>query len=294
MIYNSLSEIPYRKEQAIIINAGTKLSATLALFSAIKFVDMPVLLVNCTINLKNINTLNDYSFFLKLQNTVCFDMIELPLKKHGDTLDIIFSSIKADNVLLIDSDIEILNRDAISFMKKYIGLTNVFGTGFIHGPLERVLNIQNGYYAERMWIPFTLLKVIKIRMALQDNKSFNLYHCYNDFPINKRISKIIYKLERKIERTLKIFNLFRKKYGNIFPSVVLYDTGAEIYKYLKEQKKFEFIGCNNSIYPNYVTHYNGITRKLLDNDDSTGNDIKKIEALIKQRLIEHYHLTEID
>ena len=58
----------------------------------------------------------------------------MPLKNHGETLDFVFQNINADYVLLVDSDLEILNDNIVPMMKKYINKSNIFGSGFIHGP----------------------------------------------------------------------------------------------------------------------------------------------------------------
>ena len=290
MIIKQLEDIPIRKEQAIIINVGTKLPTTLAILSVIKYIDMPLLLINCAIE-KNGTLIDDTDYFINLQNQYNFDLINLPLKTHGDTLDYLFTRSKAENILLVDSDIEVLNQKAILFMRSYISLwPNTFGSGFIHGPRNRLLFKKNSYYFERMWIPFTYLNVKKIREALSANQSFNIVIKYNDFPYSQFISKRIYKIENKYNLKLKFLNIFRKKYGhNRKPSFVLRDTGANIYHYLKNIKEYNFIGPSSIVSNLYVFHYDGISRNTLDSSDYTAQSLSEVSEKIKNRLKDKYH-----
>ena len=289
MIIKSIKDLPYRNEQAVIINVGTKHVTTLALLSVLKYVKIPILIIDSIGG----NIKGDFNYFVNLQANYKFDLIQLPLRAHGKMLDFIFSEITADYVLIIDSDIEILNEEAIQFMRKHILSPNVFGTGFIHGPVSGVVNKRNSYYIERMWIPYTLLNVKMIKLALLNNISFNILKIYNDFPYNQWISKMIYKISNKLIMDFKILNLFRKKYCKSYPSYVLHDTGAEIYQYLKNNNYY-FIGFNVMVSNFYTKHYHGITRNLLDNSDFTGNSIDDIITEVKTRLKELYNFNEFE
>ena len=104
-------------------------------------------------------------------------MISLPLKEHGKTLDYVFENINADNILLIDSDLELKNGRIVPYMLSVIENPSFFGCGFRHGgwPLKACVDYReksDGYYEERMWIPFVLLKVSCIRKALSEGASF--------------------------------------------------------------------------------------------------------------------------
>ena len=212
------------------------------------------------------------------------------MQKHGSTLDFIFSKSKVENILLIDSDIEVLGRDAIDFIRKYMNYPNTFGAGFVHGPHSRVLNKKNSYYGERMWIPFTNLNVEKVQEALAAKESFNIVTLFNDFPYNEFLAKRIYKIENKFNLKLKILNLFRKIYGNNKkPSFVLNDTGANIYRYLKETKEYHFFGPSSIVSSLYVSHFDGITRNMLDSSDYTGQSLNDVSEIIKTRLKDVYN-----
>jgi len=283
MIYKNLKEIPFTHELGVIINVGTKKSTTLALLSAIKYLNIPILLIDCEVN-KN----DDFLFFTNLQTQYNFHLIQLPLRKHGETLDIIFKEINSNYLVLIDSDLEILTSDYFLILKKLLTIDNTFGAGFIHGPLKRVKNQKNAHYIERMWIPFTLLNVEKVKFALNNKLSFNIRYKFNDFPISQYISKRIYKVLLKLNFDIAILNIFRKKYGSQRPSLVLYDTGADIYQFLKDSKYF-YWGLNSAAYSLFVNHFDGITRNLLDKSDFTGLNLSSVDEIITKRLIEEYN-----
>ena len=204
MIFQSLSDIPYRKEQAIIINVGTRFVSTLSLLSAIKKADMPVLLVDCPLWSDD---KFDFDYFKLLMKDYDFDLISMPLKNHGETLDIIFKTLNADYVLLVDSDLEILNEKIVPLMRKHVTKSNIFGSGFIHGSWwikeTEWEEPRSGLYQERIWIPFTFLNVKKIREALEVNISFNARLFYNLIPSNQFISrKLLYLSISEISKKL--------------------------------------------------------------------------------------------
>ena len=158
MIIKKLSELNQVANQAVIINYNTKLVTTLALLSAIKYAEMPVLLIDCE------STDGSFEHFSTFMETHDFDLISAPLKTHGDTLGWIFKHIPADNVLAIDSDLEILDSDIIKFFKKHISNPQVFGAGFINGPewlndpFFKKVGLKGALYHERPWMPIVLLK----------------------------------------------------------------------------------------------------------------------------------------
>lgn len=289
MIYKELTEIPYESERAIIINCGTRLSTTLSILSALRYLDIPVLVIDCPVPNTAGNGQSDYGYFTELQRSYQFDLISMPLRKHGDTLDSVFTQLSSDYICLIDSDLEILNDKAIGWMREYVQLADVFGSGFSHGPLNHFLNMKNGYYARRMWIPFTLLKTKPIKERILGGVSFNIDKRWNDIPWSEKWSKRCYKyLTIRYSLFDKSFNLLRKKYGTKKPACALFDTGAHIYESL-EQEGLTFAGPQTSVCGLYVTHFDGITRNLLDNRDSTATSIDSVDAIITQRLLDEYH-----
>jgi len=297
MIYTSLSDIPYRKEQAIIINVGTRFVSSLALLSTIKRGGMPVLLIDCSYQ----NRTDDFDFFKSLMSDFSFDLFSMRLDNHGKTLDYLFRNLNTDFILLVDSDLEILDDTIVGLMRKYIQKPNVFGSGFQHGGLwlEKKVHWEenrNGYYEERMFIPFTLLNVKKIREALEFGISFDIRQEYNLLHFNQNLSRRILnspklnKLPFFRNYEYNIFNIFKKVYHKKKPLIILHDTGSDIYMYLRYQKSYFFAGvdANTTIESDFVKHYSGITRRLMYDDpyNTTSVDVEYLN--IRQRLMYEY------
>src|SRR4051812_31166665 len=91
---SQLCPVPQR---AIIINHNTKSITLLALMSALRYANVPVLLIDCA------STDGSFEFFKSIMNKYDFDLMQARLKKHGHTLDQIFSSAKDEKILLVDS-----------------------------------------------------------------------------------------------------------------------------------------------------------------------------------------------
>src|SRR5690348_4156709 len=96
-------------QRAIIINYNTKYPAFLALLSALRYANMPVTLVDCSID-------DSFEFFKEQQKNHQFDLLGTQLKTHGLTLDWIFRQAKEKQILLIDSDLEILSSEIIDYI----------------------------------------------------------------------------------------------------------------------------------------------------------------------------------
>ena len=104
--------------------------------------------------------------------------------------------------------------------------------------------MPHAYYEERMWIPLTLLNVQIVRAALQCGMSFMPRSVFNDFPPSMFISRMLVKRFRiPLARNLKLswLDMFKRDFHGIKPSFIQYDTGAELYQYLKTQQ-YTFMG----------------------------------------------------
>ena len=303
MIYKQISDIPYNSERAVIINVGTRFVTTLSLLSTLKRTEISVLVVDCPFN----NRRDDFDYFVKMSELYKFDLIQLPLRNHGDTLDFLFLNLNTDFILLIDSDLELLDNKIVDLMCKFVKHESVFGAGFRHGGFRikkgvDYEEIRDGYYEERMWIPFTLLNTSKVKEALKEGFSFNIRTYYNIIPSKQKLSrKLLYsKKIRKIpflrDSEYSIFNGLKKEYHGEKPLIVLYDTGSDIYMYLRYQKNYYYAGIDaeTTLEDDYVKHYNGITRKLMYDDPyNTGSMDKEYENIVI-RLKEEYSFEYIN
>ncbi len=284
---NNIQTLPHHKEWAIIINCGTSVSATLSILSVLRYCDMPLLVIDCALlaDIENVEyrRLQMLQGYCKEKSLGDFSLLQLPLKKHGYTLDYIFENLKAEYILLVDSDLEVLNDEYLTHMRKWICTKGCFGAGFFHGA-DFGFNRgrwPEGFYKERMWIPFSLLSVEYMREAIGAGYSFIETKEYNDFPVNQTISRYIYKLTTKLHISLK-WNPFRRIYGNKRPNFVMADTGGNIYEYLRNKKYF-FAGSQFGVYKYYCKHYDGCTRFVLDNDNF-GTNYNEVSKEVLERL----------
>lgn len=292
MVYYNISDLPQTTERAVIINVGTRLITTLAVLSAIRFAKMPILLVDCS--LEEGNTL-EYNYFQDLMDRYDFDLISMPLLEHGLTLDKILCEIKSEYILLIDSDLEILNDEIVFLMKKFIRSENIFGTGFTQGPSEFEAGAwefkKEGFYEERMWIPFLMLETSKIKEAILNGNSFKLRTFYNLFPFWPKISKYLLRRFPVIFES-HLFDFLRIDYHGKKPPYTMLDTGTQIYQYLRYNKKYFFVGPNvdSGVEEDFVFHYNGMTRKQMYPDDSHNSvSVESMSDRIIDRLKQKYN-----
>ncbi|MDQ2996797.1 MAG: hypothetical protein M3R61_07055 [Chloroflexota bacterium] len=288
MLLQHISELKPTHDQAVIINVSTKLVTTLALMSALKYTDMPILVIDCE------STDGSIQHFTKLMQRYQFDLLSAPLQNHGHTLDWLFLHVPAQNILLIDSDLEITKPGLIEFMRTLAEHRRAFGSGVVHpGSWMTAHNMPHAYYQERMWIPLTLLNVEIVRAALQSGHSFLPRAVFNDFPPSEFISRLLAKRFRiPLARNLKLawLNSFKRDFHGLKPSFVQYDTGAALYHYLNTQQHYEFMGLPFWVGQRYTTHFHGLTRLLLNKRDTNGVKLDSIVEQVAHRLWDAYGL----
>jgi len=294
MRVNKISDLPSLKRRAVIINVNTKWVTTLALLSALRHAQMPVLVIDCE------SKDGSLEHFEELMADHEFDLLTAPLKPHGHTLDWLFKNIPAENVLLIDSDTEILDRTILNIIDGTMDDPRMFGWGFIHGP-EWLTKLQMGFnheklglYQERMWIPFSMLNTAKIREALDAGYSFIDRIIYNDFPPIPRLSKLLYSRFRRarwVRSRLKFLNPIRKTYYNAKPSYVYCDTGADVFQHLRYERDYLFVGFQAAVHDKYISHFHGITRKILNAEENNAASLDEVVRNLYGRLREVYGVT---
>jgi hypothetical protein len=294
MIVNALSDLPHRRTQAVIINVGTFAATALAILSTLRYAGMPLLVIDCP--LPNNNGNPDFPRLVQLMAANEFDLMTMPLNIHGVTLDYIFRNIKADYVLLVDSDTEILNGELFPLMEKHLGIGNVFGYGFSHGPCWLRPGDWNenreGYLPERMWIPFTMLNAALVREALNDGKSFQAKMYYNLFSFSPRLSEFLIRRVPFFKTSNYSFmNWFKRDAFGKKVSLWYYDTGAEMFQHLKNNRQYCYIGLDiaTGIVHDYVSHYEGITRRMLcEGDTQNSTSLDGVQDVIVKRLKDVY------
>jgi hypothetical protein len=279
---------------AIIVNVSTKWVSTLALLSALRFLDMPVTMIDCDSN--------DGSFehFVRLQRDHQFSLMRLPLQLHGITLDSIFSSVDADRIWLLDSDAEILDSGYVRIMKTGMQQPGTFGAGFVHGPAwltatqTGLRQKRVGLYEERMWVPFTCLDRQAVARALSAGYSFRDGTITNELPQVPALSRLLY---RRFQRQkfdsvrLDFLAQFRRSYSGHRPHYVYSDTGAAIFRHLKNEVGMSFCGIGAQFAGPYVAHYHGVTRALLNENDHNSTHISGIIESVYSRLASEYGIS---
>lgn len=173
--YTSLLDMPFTQERAIIINVNTLQCTTLAILSTLRYMDMPLLVVDCPLHGES-----DIESLRKLQQQYDFDLISMPLRQHGDTLDDIFLHLQTEWIYLVDSDIEVLNNDALHLMRAMrkhneISETRIFGIGMRQVSGYGMPPQERYFHAERMWIPYCCLHTTLVKHAIEEGGSFNIY-----------------------------------------------------------------------------------------------------------------------
>lgn len=288
MLIKSFDYLSPVKRRTVIINHNTKPVTFLALLAALKHAKNPLLLIDCE------STDGSFDFFLEKMQHHKFDLMQAPLNEHGKTLDFVFSNSNDEELLLIDSDLEIHNSEIIAFFDRYIQHEKVFGCGFLNGSFKLKKNFENtrlygALYFERPYMPIVLLKVDYVKNALKNGISFNYKTVNNQFGLlNSSLSRYLLFAFRKLH--LQTPSILRKEYFTHKPKLVVYDTGAKIYEYLRFNKHLYFVNLPCAYENLYVTHFFGLTRNLLrPEDNNVGFDKDSINKTVAQRLKSEYN-----
>lgn len=265
----TLADLPFARTRAVIINCGTKWVTSLALASMLANTDCPVLVIDC----ESRDGSRRHFEALSRNHALQFDWLEWPLRPHPAALDALFSAIKSDFVLLVDSDIEVRSSRLVDAMAAaLLGSADTYGAGFVHGPVwmgaEHGLPPWTGYYAERMWIPFVLLRTQAIRRALAQGLSFANRRPFLEIANRPVLSRLIgYRYRIRGLRHVRVPASWHRKdakqvqIGGRVPAFIEYDTGADMHKNLLEQG-YLFGRLPEALWGD-VRHYHGVTRSSL-------------------------------
>ena len=248
---------------AIIVNCGTKLVTTLALASVLRRTHLPVLVIDC----ESTDGSRDHFVALSPRLERDFLWLPMPLARHGVTLDAVFDAMPAEAVLLVDSDLEILDARVVDAMAAALAdAPEAYGAGFLHR--ETWLSAQHGVrdhvgrYAERMWIPLTLLRTQAIRRARTRGASFAQRRDFVEFPGHPALSRLLgWRLW--IPGVRDVFPPRHHADEGIppTPAFVEHDTGALLHAELLAAGQ-HFAALDESLWGD-VHHYHGVTRSGL-------------------------------
>ncbi len=252
-----------RNPAAIIVNCSTKEQTTLALASALAHAALPVTVVDCR------STDGSAAFFRALQRRLAFELVEMPLARHGVTRARIFRETDRDALLLLDSDAEILRGDLVPAMRGAIA-AGAYGSGFLHRgqwlTSDHLVGGDVGYYAPRMWIPCVMLAVAPVRKALAAGASFRARVACNEVPQWPWLAWLLYLRFRvpglRRVRLEALARLRRERFG-VRPHYVYYDTGAALHDHLSRERGLAFADLGEALWPLSVRHQHGVTRRRL-------------------------------
>jgi hypothetical protein len=297
MVITDLSELPRAPEIAVIVNVGTKYVTTLALLSTLRHAQIPVVIIDCE------SRDGSFDWFERLLGDYDFYLMRAKLRQHGETLDWVFQAVQSERVLVVDSDVELLNDEMISRMRAMLDdSSQTYGSGFLHAGhwlqfhywTDLPLAPGIGYYMERPWIPFTLLRVQPIKTALANRRSFMHRLVLNDFPSSPLLSRLFwarFRLNYFRQHQLKWLADVRHCYEGKRPSYISYDTGADIHEFLVKKENYRFESVSADFVPWSVTHFSGITRASLHSGATEdAYKIRKAHPIVVQRLAEVYGL----
>lgn len=294
-----ISQLPHKTFRAIIINCSTKYFTTLALASALKNTDLDILVIDCD----STDGSFEYLSKIKQQYGHRIELEKMPLRPHGKTLDAIFRSLNSDYLLLVDSDLEILDPALFETMARLISTEGVYGSGLLHSSQWMTKDdhgIADGttYFMERMWIPLTLLDVKKVREILDAGASFLAERKYrgNLFsPSFARMLSMRFRIPvlRNFPGMLSSHLMDPKN-----PCVAEYDTGSVIHHNAKSIG-YRFAEIPFSFW-NGAHHFDGVTRaaqtdslrslltKLGILSSKVANNLSASESIAIERLTHHY------
>jgi hypothetical protein len=207
---------------------------------------------------------------------------------------------KADIILLVDSDMEIINDGMFRRMRELLCRENVYGAGYFqsgrwletHYGTDEPLSPGIGFYMSRPWIPFVMFRAEPVRAVVRTGVSFKHDFVLNDVPQLPIVSRFLWRRFRfpAFRRMpLRALNLFRRRYEGQKPSYVFYDTGARIHDALA-QAGFSFADVGPAIPPWSIKHLQGVTRDLLQGHSSDARDASLSEHAVYEKLRNEYGL----
>ena len=293
MVVNSPSALEPVPCRAIIINVSTKEVSTLALLSVLRYSNLPVLLLDLQ------STDGSLEYFKQMMaKEPRLDLCSAAPQKHGYMLDWLFRESNDETLLLVDSDLEIVNAGIIQKMQDAAHQPGTFGAGAIHGPewmgSAHGLPSKVCLFQERMWIPFTLLRVAAVQAALSDGFSFINRWVPNEVVSIPWLSKALSaRFFAPVVKNIRADFLrgTRKVYQDSRPNLVCCDTGADLFCHLKYDEKQQFVDFGIAHVETLTHHYHGVTRRQIKKNDRNATGLNEIMDEVLRRLKGEYGVT---
>lgn len=291
-IIRSLAELPQVDRIALVINCSTRIFTSLALASLHRVSKVSTLIIDCESTDHSVDHFERIFASKQREVFIC----SMPLKPHGKTLDSIFKFMPVPEVLVLDSDIEILERDILESMDKaLLADQTAYGSGLLQKGewMTRPMHQYSSgvaWYQERMWLPLTLLRSAKVAERLEAGHSFFATRDHNEVFGWPRLSRLLSHRFR--------FWSSRNLGDTPRPKIIEWDTGSKIHDALRiNGHRFSAIGDE---YWASVHHAHGVTRSQLSSvffraavsagfiSRSMLTDANLAEVAAMNRLVEHY------
>jgi hypothetical protein len=262
-VITTLSQIPPLKTLSVIINCGTKVATTLALVSALEYAGARVVLIDC----ESGDGSREHFERIARDHHLAFWWLDWPLRKHGLALDAVFTSVPAEQVMLIDSDLEIRNDRVVRLMTEALaGDNGLYGAGMLHGPAwlgsEHGVGPGVGYYAQRMWIPLVLLRTSAIVEGLARGMSFGQHRTFTTSPRHPLLSRWL--AYRHWVPGLRRLGRSPRGEGcqtSPRPAFIEHDTGARMHEALCATG-YRYAAIGEDIFGADVRHFHGVSRAM--------------------------------
>lgn len=313
MRLRSLQQLEPRRARTVVINAHTDLVTTRALLSAVALADQPVLLVNCD------PPAASTAHFDRLAATHGIDVLEAPLRLHGQALDRLFTELQDERLLLLDSDAEVRDPTLVPWMHEMLDHERVFGAGFTQGPHGAPDHWPRPagtvLYMERPWVPCTMLRVAHVKEALAAGRTFVPQYIPNDLGAGRRVSNFLaarwgppwaphskkfnalpapLRARARTWRLDRLAPLRSTYYRVLRPSMAFYDTAADVHEHLRFERGLLYAGIPFELGTDRVHHYEGVSRYVLVGamiDDTAPDSIER-ELVDHLRTRYGYHWPE--
>ena len=254
-VIHSLVELPPVDRVALVINCSTRVFTSLAIASLQSFSRVPTLIIDCESTDGSLE--HFHKIFAKTAHEVF--VLSMPLKPHGETLDAIFSLMSIPEVLLMDSDVEILDRDILESMDAALSSeSKSYGSGLLQRGEWMTLPFHRyprgvAWYNERMWVPLTLLRTAIVAKCVEAGHSFSAARDYVEVPGWRKLSHF---MSHRFRLLSPIFRTESKE-----PKILEWDTGSQIHNALVTGGN-RFVDIEERYWKS-VHHVHGVTRSRL-------------------------------
>jgi hypothetical protein len=224
-------------------------------------------------------------------------------------LDWLFSSLEDDLLVLLDSDAEIRDPAFVRRCVEAFRSPRVFGAGLVKGGpkwLGQELGAApgTGMSPEVPWTPFLVLRTSHVREALEAGHTFAAHTDYNEVrwspglsrrvaarlqnqfaPAGLRLPPLPQYAKRWLAQTsLPALRWARRDFHGYRPNFIHYDTGSDVYEYLRYKRQLAFAGLHTRLAAGEIHHIGGVSRLMLDEAQVRAQSLSEAEPELLGRL----------